>query len=330
MNYVEHSFDNLNQFFDKNKKDLEYYIPQYAGYIHHGIPVRFFLKKNIKTIGGITSCQYSKKFTNKDFHHVYNPKFVKNNFDKLRNKNEKRKIAKKLLLEKFKGKINSEYSYMRKSYYDNKKNINAKNIDILIFLPNFVDAPHCYGKLVFNDFQEWLTKTLEYLTKIKNLKIGIKVHPNSLYVSRQLTKNFKDEYSGSVIWIDSNISNKKIFTNKVLFGLSPYGTVLHELAYHNIIPISAGDNPYMSFDFVNTPKNKSDYFNLIDRAIQKKIKFKKSLKKELEESYYMFFLHDNDYIKNYSRKFDLRKYQQGSGINDIGVLKKVLKDRLIK
>ena len=330
LNYVEHSFDNLNKFYEKNKNNLEYYIPQYAGYIHHGIPVRFFLNKKIKTIGSITSCQYSKKFTIKDLYHNYNPKKVKKNFLKLKNKLKKRKIAKKELIEKFKGKINSEYSYMRKSFYNNKKILKNKNNDVIIFLPNFVDAPHCYGNLVFNDFQEWLVETLDYLGRKNNLRVGVKIHPNSLYVSKSLTNVFKEKYKNKISWIDSEISNKKIFSNKVLLGLSPYGTVLHEMAFHNIVPIAAGDNPYMSFGFVQTPQNKKDYFKLIDRALEKKIKFRKNLKNELEESYYMYFLHNNDYIKNLSRKFDLKKFHQGSGVNDIGVLREFLKKGFIK
>ena len=71
LNYIQTSYQNLEKFYKVNKKNLFCYIPQYASYIQHGLPVRYFLKKRVPVIGGMTSNQYVKKFTINDFLHSY-------------------------------------------------------------------------------------------------------------------------------------------------------------------------------------------------------------------------------------------------------------------
>ena len=80
-----------------------------------------------------------------------------------------------------------------------------------------------------------------------------------------------------------NVSNTLIFKNKPKLVISPYGTILHEAAYHGIISIAAGINPYMSYNFVFTPSTKKEYFNLLIKGINKELKLDKDFKKRVEE-----------------------------------------------
>ena len=196
---------------------------------------------------------------------------------------------------------------MKKSPYDKKKLLKInKKFDVIIFLPDFADAPHCYGNLVFDDFSDWIEETLEFL-KLKNLTVAVKEHPHSwVFSSVKFTETLKKKYN-NLIWLNRNISNFEIFKNKPRFGISPFGTVLHELAYHKIIPIAAGPNPHMAYNFVFTPNNKKHYFSLINQAIHSKLKLKKNFKEKIAECYYMFFLNNDDYIKNRSRELNLQK-----------------------
>ena len=187
----------------------------------------------------------------------------------------------------------------------NKSNLKL-NFDVVIFLPNFVDEPHCYGNLVFNDFYEWIVETIEYFKNIKEIKLAIKIHPNSLYASEITTNKLRDKYF-DLIWLEKNVSNRIIFKNKPRLIISPYGTVLHEAAYHGVIPLAAGVNPYMSYRFVFTPKNKKEYFILLNKGINGQLKLEKDFKKKIEECYYMLFLYNNDYLENTSRKLYLKK-----------------------
>ena len=325
LNYIRTSYQNLENFYNKNRINIFCYIPQYAGYIQHGLPVRYFLKKNIPVIGGITSNQYVKKFTKKDFLHTYKCQRVKKDFDKLINKNHKIKEAKLSLMKKFSGNFTKGYEYMRSNPFRKNKLKFKINADIVIFLPNFVDEPHCYGNLVFNDFYEWIVETIEYLKNIKPIKLAIKIHPNSLYASEIFTNELKDKYS-DIIWLEKNVSNTLIFKNKPKLVISPYGTILHEAAYHGIISIAAGINPYMSYNFVFTPSTKKEYFNLLIKGINKELKLDKDFKKRVEECYYMYFLHNNDYFKNIPRELYLKKNisKPGDVQNASKILKKFL------
>ena len=321
LNLIETSNENLNKFYFKNKNKLFCYIPQKAFYTN-GFAVRYFLSKKIKTIGGIEDNKYIKKFSSNNYLATTKCQNLPLKFKNLQNKKEKISLSKKHLRDKFNGKITSELKYMRKSSYNKKKQFNInKSFDVIIFLPDFSDAPHIYGKLVFNDFADWIHETLEFL-KFKKLSVAIKEHPNSwIYTTINFQENLKKKYH-NLIWFNKNISNKSIFKKKPKFGISPFGSVLHELAYHKIIPIAVGSNPCMAYDFVFTPKSKNHYFSLINKALKNKLIFRKNFINKIAECYYMFFLHNDDYLKNDSRKLKLKNYLPSAGMKSITILDK--------
>ena len=306
-NYVGFMFLNLDKISLKFKNKIKFYMPQCSPYIQHGVPLRYFVNKNIETIGGQANC-YVKKFTKKDYFEVSNVHNLKKYFKNVKNKKKVLKDVKNNIQQRFEGKKLNNYSdfYLIKTAYDkSKKKLNIK-FDAIIFLPDFFDATHIFppGKGVFEDFYEWINQTLFFLSK-KNLRVAIKPHPNSVYASKMFENELIKKYSRH-IFIDNQISNNRIFLNRPLFGISPYGTVLHELAYHNIIPISAGPNPFMSYDFVFTPSTKKQYFNFINLAIKKKLKLPKNKTQQICEQYYMWNNYNFDYFENKSRDYSLK------------------------
>ena len=122
-------------------------------------------------------------------------------------------------------------------------------------------------------------------------------------------------------WLDKKTSNKNIFKKKPIFGINPYGTVLHEMAFNKVIPISIGSNPYVSYNFVFTPKTKDQYFQLLKLGINKKLKLPKNYKREILEWYYMFYLHNNDIFENLQRKLSLKSIRPSDHDDDLKVLK---------
>ncbi len=319
---IEGANKNLDNFYFENKKLISAYLVQKAFYIN-GFAVRYFLDKKVKTFGGITDNQYIKKFSKKDYLASRNCKNVNKSFKKLKDKRIKIRISKRYLENKFQGKKVKGLDRMRESPYGQKKKFKiSRKFDVVVFLPEFSDAPHSYGNFAFNDCNEWVHETIKFL-KLQKLNIAIKEHPNTwLHSSQMFIDILKKKYSG-LVWFNKNISNLAIFNKKPKFGISPFGTVLHELAYHNIIPIAAGNNPYMSYDFVFTPKNKKDYFSLISLAAKNKLKLKKNYKEKIAECYYMYFLHNDDYMENYSRSVNLKDHLHVYGKKDIySILKK--------
>jgi hypothetical protein len=51
------------------KYRFKMFFTSYASYIHHGLPVRYFLKKKVKVFSGKNLSQYNKKLSNKDMRH---------------------------------------------------------------------------------------------------------------------------------------------------------------------------------------------------------------------------------------------------------------------
>lgn len=303
LNYSYNMFDKLISIKKELGNNLKYYITQQTVYLQHGIPLRFFLKNKIKVIGGHEGINnYIKKYTLQWPFDNRNINTIKSKFMKLNNKNEKIQLAHKILNKKFRGGKVIELFQIKNPYLIKKDNI--KNIDIIIFLPGFDDAPHCYGNHVFNDFHEWIYETLIFLSET-NLKVAIKPHPFTTWGSQVFVEKLKSKFH-YFIWLEKTTSNKSILKKKPLLCINPYGTVLHEMAFNNVVPIATGPNPYVSYNFVLTPKTKKEYFKFLKLGINKKLKLPKNSKKEILEWYYMYYLHNDDLFDNFSRKISLK------------------------
>ena len=304
LNYTKNMCDNLLHIKKELGNNIKYYVTGQTAYLQHGIPLRFFLKNKITVIGGYEDMNtYIKKYTEQWPYDNQDIKLIRSKFKKLDNKTKKIKLGYKILKNKFIGKKVPElYQLKTNPYISSKRKI--ENIDLIIFLPGFDDAPHCYGNHVFNDFHEWIYETLIFLSEI-NTKVAIKSHPFTTWGSQVFVEKLKIKFP-NFIWLDKNTSNKNIIKKKPLLCINPYGTVLHEMAFNKVVPISTGPNPYISYNFVYTPKTKKEYFKFLKLGIDKKLKLTKNYKKEIMEWYYMYYLHNEDFFENLQRKIRLK------------------------
>jgi hypothetical protein len=283
----------LNKFYKLNP--VEIYFTSYSSYIQHGIPVRFFLNKKVK----VYSCV--KKYLNNTInklslsHYRHSKNFLnfKNDFEKLKNKNSKIEYAKSLLNKKFKGINEKSAINLKVNTYKlpikNHKYLN--NINGVLFLHDFFDAPHDLKFSLFEDFYEWAIFTLDFIEKY-NLKIAVKLHPNtkpeSLYVNNYLKSKYKN-----IIWIDTKISNLSIFNKKnIKFGISVGGTVLHELVFYKKYPIYLAENPISSFKIVPQINSLKEYKDALINGHKKKISKKSKI--EICKLYYMYIVNQKN------------------------------------
>ena len=160
-------------------------------------------------------------------------------------------------------------------------------MDGVVFIGDF-DSQHIYRSMVFNDLYEWLIYTIDLVVE-HNLNVGFKPHPNQLEGSRKIINKLKKNYS-NIIWIDPHVSNNVIFKSGIKYGISVYGSVLQELAYNKISPISCGDNPTSSFDFVYEAKTKSEYKKLILNHYN--LLQPENVEKQIGAFYYMYHIYD--------------------------------------
>ena len=311
-NYVSSFVKNLNQLIsDLGLKNIDKYIPWQAAYIQCGIPIRFFLNKKVKVIGKSQEV-FSKKYTQRDFFQSMFFEDLKKNFAKFKNKKFKLKQSLNSLRSRYRGKINPELNYLLTSPF-RKSNLKiSKNIDVIIFLPDFVDAPHSSGGVfVFADFYDWIIETINFLNKFKNLNVAIKPHPNSRFTSRIFEEKLKKTYP-NFIWLERTISNHSIFKKKPSVGISPRGSVLFDLAYHGICPVAIGRNPCMAYSFVKTAFTKKQYFSFMNKGIKKKLKLPKNYKKQVVECYFMNFINKPEYFETISSKINLKNYRNAT------------------
>ena len=273
------------------KHKIDKYYSTYSTYIPHGIPVRVFLKNGIQvfTIAYSNNDELKIKQLSIDDTYQVSPHW---NFRKIFNTlNNKENLIENALYEfgkRFEG-IN-DLTYMKSNQYSNDYNsskINIENFDGVVFIGDFFDSQHIYRSIIFNDLYEWLIHTIE-LTKKNKLNIGFKTHPNQSLGSKIIIDKIKSSFP-TIQWISSNVSNKIIFRSGIKFGVSVYGTVLPELAFHNIIPICCGDNPASNYDFIFQAKNKKEYDDLINNY--NTIQFPKNSKKQLGEFFHMNNIH---------------------------------------
>jgi hypothetical protein len=292
------------------KYRFKMFFTSYASYIHHGLPVRYFLKKKVKVFSGKNLSQYNKELTKKDMKHSEDFSQYKNKINIIKKNKNFLYLSKQDLNYRFsKIQKKSYISYMSTDTYNLKKNSNLNlkildKIDGVMFLQDFYDSPHDWGKLSFNDFYIWTLYTLNIIKKYK-LKIAIKPHPNSWNNSLDSTiiyERLKKKYP-NVIWLDKDFPNRVIF-KKVKFGISATGTVLFELAYHGIKALSCGAHPGIDFNFTIHADNKYQYkYNLLNVD---KIKKPNYTKKDLLVYNYLYYNFNLDSFSNTARNIDLK------------------------
>ena len=296
--------------FIRKKKIFSLYLP-YTSFVSHGVPAKVGVKLNLPVYTN-SGTQYNKLINSRSFSHEPDINNLKKIFKNKKNKSEKLLKSKKLIEDYFSVTKKSHqkrlYYWLSLDSYKGKKiskNIDQKNnYEIVIFLPNFFETQRSYGKIVFTDFYDWITYTLDYFVN-KNITVAIKSHPN-LDIYHQDNKDFleilKKKYN-QFIWLDPMTPNKEIF-KKIKFGISPLGTILWELAYFNINCLSIGDHPGKQFNISFIPKNLKHYKYYLDNY--DKLKNKVS-KKEIYEFIYVHLINNNDHYKNLARKIDLKK-----------------------
>jgi hypothetical protein len=256
--YLYNAFDKLNNYYN-----VKEYYSSYSTYIQHGIPVRILLEKSITVFTSGNLQQKFKKLTKSDYFHTTDHLVYNKEFSNLNDKENRINEGLSLLKNKFSGEIHSSISYMKNSVFKNRtlKLPDLSNVNGVLFLHDFFDSPHVYDGMLFSDFFDWTIYTLDLIQEYK-LKIAIKPHPNQVKESREIISHLQIKYS-DLIWLEPGISNIIIFNSNIQFGVSMYGTVLHELAFFGKFAICCGNNPHYAFDFILKPKDVMEYKNML-------------------------------------------------------------------
>jgi hypothetical protein len=309
------------------KHAFDIVMMSYSTYILNGILARVALEKNIEvfTFGNVQ--EVSKKLSKEDPYQTKYSNNYKEEFSELGNGVKLKELTRKIINEKFSGKIISSISYMKQSSYHESL---VETVDlsgfIVIYLHDFYDSPHIYRWMIFPDFYIWLTYTIEYFL-INNIKFCIKPHPNALPDNKEIIERIKMSYP-NVHFLDSKISNLQLVKSGIIGGLTVYGTIGHELPYFDIPIVSCGDNPHVSFSFCKTAKNIDEYENYI--LDMSKSKLTKINKDEILSFYYMHNLNYTDEELNINESVNIIRGLMLSNNLNMKTIKEIKKlDHLI-
>lgn len=284
------------------KENITVLLTSYSTYTHHGIAARVAIEQKVKVYSDGNLSQYWKELTQQDWRHKPEHYMYLEKFNSLSNQEACIRQSQTLLRKRFYGEIDSMSTYMKKSAYSNSKSFTLPNhIKGVVFLHDFFDSPHIYRSLLFCDFYEWALFTLNIIKKYK-LPIAIKPHPNQLVESIELVKQLQGEFA-DLCWLDSDVSNNDIFPC-IDFGVSCYGTVLYELAYHGKISIAAGDHPSVDFNFTKTAGSIEEYESLLKDTQNLKPPVDK--KDAVLAFFYMYSLYVDDALQTPARDMQLK------------------------
>ena len=285
------NFHKANKYFEQYKVNL--LLVSYSSYIEHGITVRVALDKKIKIYSFGSSENFAKELNISEVFHTSCTSNYKDIFSKLGNKEDKLSSASVSINNKLSGIIEDSYSYMKETspYKEVVKELpNVKNA-VVIFLHDFFDSPHVYESMVFSDFIEWLTFTVEYLEK-NSILYYVKSHPASNDDVKKILTEYKKKYNNFNI-LSNKITNKQLISNGIALGVTVYGTVAHELAYMGVPALTCGNGPHSGFDFCYEATTKDEYKSFLKKYNKLRYSNHGLIKQRVELFYYMYYLHNN-------------------------------------
>lgn len=238
------------------------FLTTYSTYIQHGVAVRVAFSEGIKVFSFGNFQEFYKPLHPEDWVHTRNPDGYRSGFSRLRDAPTRLIEADKALAARLSGKSDAATAYMQRSAYARSADLpGGLSGSLVLFLHDFFDSPHCYRWIVFPDFWEWATFTLD-LTRRAGIKVFVKPHPNETDSSKLVVRELKAAYPEAT-WLSTDTSNVQLAEAGIACAVTVYGSVAHEMAYLGIPSIAAGHHPHIAFSISHTAHDREEYARLI-------------------------------------------------------------------
>lgn len=281
------------------------FLTSYTSYIQHGIPARVALMMGVDVYSAGNLSQFFKKLSKDDPLHTAAHWLYKEKFTEPHVPADARPQALAMLERRFSGGVDKATFYMKNSAFAPSADTMPPGVEAVVFLHDFFDSPHCHRWMLFPDFLEWARFTLQVIQD-HSLPIAIKPHPNQLPESQLVVQLLQEEFP-KVNWLSAGLSNRIVLNSGLRCGISVYGTILHELAFHGIPGLAAGDHPHTAFDIAFTPQSVDEYKALL--LSFRTLKLSPDVRNEVLAFCYMHNLYDDEGL-------DFRL--DGMGLREIG------------
>jgi hypothetical protein len=238
------------------------FITTFSTYIQHGVAARVALAAGVKVFTFGNFQEFYKQLHPTDLAHTRNPDNYRSGFAKLEDSAEKMVRAQRALAARLSGTIDVPMAYMRRSAYQSVTALpEGISGSLVLFLHDFFDSPHCYRWMIFPDFWDWATFTLD-LARQSGIRVFAKPHPNQIVSSKSVVRQLTSKYP-EVTWLSEDTSNVQLADAGMACAVTLYGSVAHEMAYLGVPSIAAGHNPHISYTFCHTARDRGEYSRLI-------------------------------------------------------------------
>ena len=317
----------------KNEKN-SYLIQSETQYFPFRISLQNALKFNLKVVSkrgiSITGIKMFKNFDErnenrnkitKKFFNNYYIKYKKNNKNKW-NKFFLTHTSKNLgkeIYQQLEKKIKLKTIIHSRKEFCKRFNLNSKYPTVLILAHELTDGNLNNKWNIFKNDMFWLEQTLKKISNLKKINWIIKPHPSEKIYNSQIdtVSLFKAHCQNS--------NNIRLFPTKYFIkkpnkifkcAITSHGTAGHEYPGFGVPTIICGDTPYSELGFNLEPKNKKEYFRLLENIKNlKKMKPNQILKSKL----FNYLLNSVCVVKNpimhetdITMKYDKKNFWQKS------------------
>ena len=334
-------YDEVNNYYKKNK--VVCILPSHTLYMY-GIICRLAIKYNIPVIKVFSRNRGNKNIhlskLGKDGTEEYPFYNYRKTFQKLnsKEKNKALKIGKKIINHRVSGDYDKTLAYMPISAFSRKKihnkDLKNKKPKIFLFPHCYLDAPHRYRSMVFNDFYKQMKFFLDQSKKLNNYQWYYKAHPNELNWSRKFHEIILKDYP-NVIRLKKNFSHASAIKANPSLIVTNHGTIAHEYAFHNVPVLNTGDNPHIAYNFCFHAKSKNHILKILNNLQEesKKLSFNKTSIYEymfMRYVYYANYNNENKYLNdNYFGFADIKKNVTSEALNKSSTMTKKQRNLII-
>lgn len=275
-----------------------------------GIPgrVAFKYKKPVFMANTFRIHRLSEKNEN-----IFDMKYFKDDFNKFSENKKKQKLdlgktfLEKRFAEKNKNNIENKITNLPKSNFYKKIKSDTKFLkynnkpNCIIAAHHFSDAPHGWGRLLFNDFYDWVD-CIGQLSKQLDYNWYLRFHPLDFKSNLDIGKRLVKKYNKFEI-LPSDISNDHFIKNeKVDLVLTAFGTIGLDYAYFGIPVINASiNNPHICYSFNSHPRNIDEFKYAVSNFKDLNLNYSK---KNFYEYYYMRYLDNFCFFEDELYNFD--------------------------
>jgi hypothetical protein len=250
-----------------NRRRPRIYLTSYTTYVQHGVPARVAVSLGIHTVAFGNHQQLATEITPGHLFQTKRADKYSHDFDTLPGQAEKLAQAEAALRTRLSGLRDEATAYMRASAYEVKTSeVPDLNGAAVIFLHDFYDSAHIYRWMVFHDFWEWVSATIEGLDAA-GIPYYLKPHPNQAAQSNLEIARLCARYP-HIRLLSPEITNAQLVAAGMRCAITVYGTVATEMAFMGVPSISSSDSPHASFDAFGLARSKDEYRQLLSGIAQ--------------------------------------------------------------